>query len=61
MTLYELLAVGRDEGVNVSGIHVDFMIGGPKVEVDGVTRDGTAVPILDADRWVLESSERVSV
>jgi aminopeptidase len=46
-------ASGRDEGVNFSALHVDFMIGGPEVEVDGLAADGTVVPILHADRWVL--------
>ena len=41
------------EGVNVSGIHTDFMIGGPEVDVDGVTRDGRVVPLLRDNRWQL--------
>jgi len=46
----ELLALG----VNVSGIHTDFMIGGPEVDVDGLDVVGTATPIIRGDVWQLD-------
>ena len=36
---------------NVSEIHVDFMIGGPGVDVAGITSDGVRVPVLVGGRW----------
>ena len=42
-----------DAGINVSTVHTDFMIGGPEVDVDGVTRDGRIVPLLRDDVWQL--------
>jgi aminopeptidase len=37
--------------VNQSAVHVDFMIGGPEVDVDGVTADGERVPVLRGGAW----------
>jgi aminopeptidase len=44
---------GIIDGVNVSTVHTDFMIGGPDVAVDAVTRDGRTVPLLRDDAWQL--------
>ena len=45
----------RERGINVSAAHVDFMIGGSDVDVDGLDADGGAVPVMRANRWVLEA------
>jgi aminopeptidase len=41
-------------GLNAANDHVDFMIGGPEVAVDGITTDGRVLPLLRADEWVLD-------
>jgi aminopeptidase len=43
----------HERGVNHSSIHTDFMIGSNELEVDGITTDGDAVPILRRGDWQL--------
>ena len=45
-----------DEGMNVSNLHVDFMVGGPELEVDALLADGTAVPLIRNEVWQLAVS-----
>jgi aminopeptidase len=44
-----------EAGINVSRVHTDVMLGGPEIEVSGVTADGTEVPIIRDDLWRLEA------
>lgn len=37
--------------MNDSAIHIDFMVGGPDVDVTGLTADGREVPLLRDGRW----------
>jgi aminopeptidase len=52
----EAVEGGLIEGVNVSSVHTDFMVGGPEVDVDAITRDGTVVPLLRDEVWQLATS-----
>jgi aminopeptidase len=47
----EAVEGGVIDGVNVSAVHTDFMIGGTDVEVDAVLHDGTVVPLLRDNVW----------
>lgn len=40
-----------DQGGNSSLIHVDWMIGGPDTDIDGITADGTRVPVFRGGEW----------
>ena len=39
--------------MNIQSIHLDVMIGGADVDVDGIGADGSATPVLRANEWVL--------
>lgn len=41
----------KEEGVNESMIHVDFMIGSDTLDIDAVTRDGRTVPVFRNGDW----------
>ena len=42
-----------DEAMNVSNLHVDFMVGGPELDVDALLADGTVVPLIRDEVWQL--------
>jgi aminopeptidase len=42
-----------DLGVNDSATHVDFMVGSPDLEVDGIEPGGAAIPLLRGGTWQL--------
>jgi aminopeptidase len=51
---FPFLADGEPgDGLNVANTHVDFMVGGPELEVDAVLADGTAVPLIRNEEWQL--------
>ena len=39
-------------GANSSLIHVDWMIGSAEMNVDGISADGSAEPLMRAGEWV---------
>ena len=40
------------QGGNSSLIHIDWMIGSDKVDIDGIKADGTRVPVMRRGEWV---------
>ena len=54
----EAVEGGVIDGVNVSSVHTDFMLGGADVEVDAVLHDGTVVPLLRENVWQLGRTKR---
>lgn len=41
----------RAVGISTSSVHHDFTIGGPEVEVSGVTKDGREEPLIVGGSW----------
>lgn len=41
----------KEEGVNESIIHVDFMIGSDSLDIDAITRDGKVIPVFRNGDW----------
>ncbi len=41
-------------GGNVSLNHVDFMIGSPQMDIDGITKDGRHEPVMRNGEWALQ-------
>lgn len=40
-------------GGNVSLNHVDFMIGSPQMDIDGITKDGKLEPVMRQGEWAI--------
>ena len=47
MSNEELAALGANESL----IHVDWMIGGPTMDIDGLAADGSAEPLMRSGNW----------
>ncbi len=41
----------KAQGGNSSLIHIDWMIGSDKVDIDGVNADGSRVPVMRKGEW----------
>jgi aminopeptidase len=42
-------------GGNLSGVHVDFMVGSAELDVDGITREGAVEPVMRQGEWAYEA------
>ena len=43
----------KEAGLSRSDVHVDFMIGSNKMNIDGIREDGTRVPIFRDGEWAI--------
>jgi aminopeptidase len=41
------------DGFNFANMHIDFMVGGPELEIDAVLADGSVVPLIREEEWQL--------
>ena len=42
-------------GGNTSINHVDFMIGSPKMNIDGIKKDGSREPVMRKGEWAFKA------
>jgi aminopeptidase len=50
LTEEEFSAAGGNTSIN----HVDFMIGSPKMDIDGIKEDGTREPVMRQGEWAID-------
>jgi aminopeptidase len=50
LTEEEFLAAGGNTSLN----HVDFMIGSPHMDIDGIAEDGTREPVMRQGEWAID-------
>ncbi len=43
----------KAKGINTSHVHVDFMIGSSEMNIDGIKKDGTVVPVFRNGDWAI--------
>lgn len=51
LTEEEFISAGGNTSLN----HVDFMIGSPQMDIDGITKDGAHEPIMRKGEWAFEA------
>jgi aminopeptidase len=44
----------KARGGNVSMVHVDFMVGSNKMDIDGITQDGVVEPVMRQGEWAFD-------
>jgi len=47
----EFTAAGGNTSIN----HVDFMIGSPQMDIDGIKEDGMSEPVMRQGEWAFEA------
>ena len=45
----------NEAGGNTSITHVDFMIGSPQMDIDGIKEDGTREPVMRSGEWAFDA------
>lgn len=43
----------KTAGLNRSNVHVDFMVGNAEMNIDGITKNGTVIPVFRNGEWAI--------